>query len=68
MTKTTQRGGDMNQTKIRVTEDKEKLERIGGREYAELHAGRIYLADIDDGGWAVIESSKFPPDAFEVTA
>jgi len=51
-------------TTVTITTDKKALERIGGPEYAEKHAGATYQAEIRADGWANIDRAKFDPTTF----
>jgi hypothetical protein len=56
--------------KIKVTDDKELLARVWSDEYAEKNAGKTYMAEIEEDGWAGVSTShgsyKFPRHAYEI--
>lgn len=51
---------------IQITNNKEYLEKVGGLDYANAHAGKTYEAEITKDGWAIITGAKFPPYAYEL--
>ena len=52
--------------KIKITDDYNRMWRIGGAEYAKKHTGKEYVAKIEYDGWAYIDDAKFHPDTFKI--
>ena len=51
-------------SKIKITMEKNLLNRVGGSEYAEQWVGKTVNAEVKADGWAYVENAKFAPGTF----